>query len=85
VLFGEDGARVVVTCRADVGGRVEALARRHSVPLFNAGIVGPAGGMLEITMGDRTLAWNGETLRRTYFDAIPRRMRRQSATGTGSN
>jgi len=85
VLFGEDGARVVVSCRSDVAGRVEALAKRHSVPLFNAGVVGRPGGMLEITVGDRTLTWNSETLRRIYFDAIPRRMRQPSVAAGGSD
>jgi len=74
VLYGEDGARAVVSAaQADVEALV-ALAREHGVPVYRAGHVGQPGGPLELRVGGRLFSWSTGALRQTYFTAIPRRM-----------
>jgi phosphoribosylformylglycinamidine synthase len=74
VLYGEDGARVVVsTAPADAAALV-ALAGEYGVPVHRAGRVGQAGETLELRVGGRVLSWPIGALRQTYFTAIPRRM-----------
>ncbi|MEO7984909.1 MAG: phosphoribosylformylglycinamidine synthase subunit PurL [Gemmatimonadales bacterium] len=75
LLYGEDGARVVLSCTSEDAPRVEALAREHGVPLFRAGRVERGSGDLTITTAGETLTWSVPALRRIYFEAIPRRMR----------
>jgi phosphoribosylformylglycinamidine synthase len=82
VLYGEDGARAVLSCRADAVGRLEAVAKRSGVPLFDAGVVGEPGGALSVQLGGSSLAWKVEDLRTLYFEAIPRRMRQESSRTT---
>jgi phosphoribosylformylglycinamidine synthase II len=79
VLYGEDGARAVLSCRPDAAGRLEALAARHGVPLFAAGLVSEPGGALSIRLGDASLAWKVRRLRDGYHEAIPRRMRQNAS------
>jgi phosphoribosylformylglycinamidine synthase len=74
VLYGEDGARAVVTCSADAEQALLTLAGEHGVPAFSAGAVGEFGGPLVITRGSQ-FSWSMEQLREAYFGAIPRRMR----------
>jgi phosphoribosylformylglycinamidine synthase II len=74
LLFGEDGARAVVTCApADISALV-ALCQQHEVPIFRAGTVGAAAADLELRLGSHLFSWGIPALRRTYFEAIPRRM-----------
>ncbi|HET6837024.1 MAG TPA: phosphoribosylformylglycinamidine synthase subunit PurL [Gemmatimonadales bacterium] len=73
LLFGEDGARVVVSCPQAAARPLIALADRHGVPIFRAGPVESAG-TLELQVGPQLFSWSTEALRRIYFDAIPRRM-----------
>ncbi|MFL5403348.1 MAG: phosphoribosylformylglycinamidine synthase subunit PurL [Gemmatimonadales bacterium] len=73
VLYGEDGARAVVSCRPVSSRYLIALANEHGVPVFHAGRVQSAGA-LELQLGSQLLSWSTEALRRIYFDAIPRRM-----------
>ena len=75
MLFGEDGARVVATCRPESLERLTAAAKRTGVPCFKAGHVGPANGALVLRAAGAALEWDTATLRRIYYDAIPRRMR----------
>ena len=58
------------------------LAQRHGVPLYGAGRVTAPGTPLAVRLQRGTLRWDVAELRRTYFDAIPRRMR-AVATSTG--
>jgi len=74
LLYGEDGARAVVSFAPDDVDRVRALARELGVPLAVAGSVTGPGTALRITVGSQTLAWETTELRRTYLEAIPRRM-----------
>jgi len=77
LLYGEDAARVIVSCRAEHCEDLLALAVEHGVPAASIGHVGEPGGSLEIVLPalGATFAWRSEELRRTYFEAIPRRMK----------
>jgi len=74
LLFGEDGARAVVSCAPDAVAGLLALATERGVPAFRAGAVGAPGGRLELRAGGKLLSWDTKALRRIYFEAIPRRM-----------
>jgi phosphoribosylformylglycinamidine synthase II len=73
LLYGEDGARAVVSCPQAAARPLIALADQHGVPVFRAGLVESAG-TLELQVGSHLFSWSTEALRRIYFDAIPRRM-----------
>jgi phosphoribosylformylglycinamidine synthase II len=73
LLFGEDGARAIVSCPQSAARPLIALADRHGVPVFRAGLVESAG-TLELQVGPHLFSWSTEALRRIYYDAIPRRM-----------
>ena len=79
VLYGEDMGRVVVSCADDQSGTLLALCREHGVPAFQAGRVAAPGGSLELRVGARLFSWGIGSLRQTYFEAIPRRMRQPDA------
>jgi phosphoribosylformylglycinamidine synthase len=73
VLYGEDGARAVVTCAPAQARRLIDLANEHRVPVFHAGRV-ESIGTLELQVGAELFSWSTEALRRIYSEAIPRRM-----------
>ncbi len=75
LLYGEDGARVIVSCAPESVNRFEGLCREHGVPAFRAGKVGRPSGDFRMTAGGETLTWSVPALRKIYFEAIPRRMR----------
>jgi phosphoribosylformylglycinamidine synthase subunit PurL len=77
LLYGEDAGRVVVSADPAHSAALTALAREHSVPLFHAGRVG--GPTVELRVGSGVLSWDVNALRRTYFEAIPRRMQHADA------
>jgi phosphoribosylformylglycinamidine synthase len=74
LLFGEDGARAVISFAADRVGPVRALAESKGVPFAVVGSVGCQNGELRITVGTTTYSWPTPELRKIYFEAIPRRM-----------
>ena len=73
LLYGEDGARAVVSCSPSFVRALISLANEHGVPVFHAGKV-DSSGMLELRVGSQLFSWSTEALRRIYFEAIPRRM-----------
>jgi phosphoribosylformylglycinamidine synthase II len=75
LLYGEDMGRVVVSCAPGEAGGLLALCREHGVAAFEAGRVGAPAGSLELRVGGRLFSWGIGSLRQTYFEAIPRRMR----------
>ena len=77
LLYGEDAGRVVVSADPAHRDALVQLARRHQVPLFRAGRTG--GSRLELRAGSRVFSWVLESLRKTYFEAIPRRMQHADA------
>ena len=72
LLYGEDAGRVVVSVDPAQRDALVELTRRHQVPAFRAGRTG--GSRLELRVGSRVFSWVLESLRKTYFEAIPRRM-----------
>jgi phosphoribosylformylglycinamidine synthase len=74
LLYAEDGARAVVSCAPGQDAGVIALAKEYGVPVAAIGTVGPARGEISIKRGGAHCAWPVEALRKTYFEAIPRRM-----------
>ena len=79
LLYGEDMGRVVVSCAAERTDALLSLCREHGVPAFEAGRVGSPNGSLELRVGGRLFSWGIGSLRQTYFEAIPRRMRQPDA------
>ena len=77
LLFGEDAGRVVASADPASSDVLAELARRHRVPLFRAGRTG--GPRLELRAGSGVFSWVLESLRKTYFEAIPRRMQHADA------
>ena len=77
LLYGEDAGRVVVSADPAHRDALAELARRHQVPIFRAGRTG--GARLELRAGSRVFSWILESLRKTYFEAIPRRMQHADA------
>jgi len=74
LLYAEDGARAVVSVAPGQEGEVLELAREYGVPAVAVGTVGPARGELAIRRGGKRHGWPVESLRETYYSAIPRRM-----------
>jgi len=74
ILFGEDGARAVVSLAPEHVATVVALAGEHGVPVHRAGRVTEPGTPLELRLGERLFSWSVGALRQGYFTAIPRRM-----------
>ena len=78
VLYAEDHARVVATFEMKKAGALAKLAREHGVPGFGAGqVTAPQQGFsikVGRSWGGSSFHWAIEDLRRTYYEAIPRRM-----------
>jgi hypothetical protein len=78
-LYGEDGARAVLSCPQDAARELGSLAEANGVPYHRIGTVGETGADVEINLEHESLRWPSTELRRRYFDAIPRRMERMQA------
>jgi phosphoribosylformylglycinamidine synthase len=74
LLYGEDAGRVVVSVAPTRLSAFESLVREHNVPVSHVGRVGKLSGDLELRVGSSMFSWSVPTLRRIYFEAIPRRM-----------
>ncbi len=74
LLFGEDQGRALLSVSPDREAAVLTLAREHAVPAAAIGTVGAPGGRLRVRLRETAVSWPVEELRRTYHDAIPRRM-----------
>ena len=74
LLFGESGARAVVSVAPEKEAELFALAGRLGVPAASAGVVGNEGGSFVVERGKALISRPINDLRQIYFDAIPRRM-----------
>jgi len=81
LLYGEDQGRVVLSLPAARRRDLALLAREHGVRLFGAGKVTGHGTALELLLTSGSIAWDVRILRRTYMDAIPRRMAAVATSG----
>jgi phosphoribosylformylglycinamidine synthase subunit PurL len=84
LLFGEDGARAVVSADPAHVDALRRLAAGLGVPFAAVGSVGSAGGALRVTVGTTTWAWPTADLRQLYYEAIPRRMAAQQYDTVGA-
>lgn len=73
-LYGEDGARVLISADPANRDAIEKLAARYGVPCYSLGQVGMTEGMVSVSRGDRHWHWQSRELRKIHLDAIPRRM-----------
>ena len=80
-LFGEDGARAVISCDPQHVNEIQHLAHAHGVACHYLGLVGDVGGMVSMRRAHHEWAWPVAQLRATYLDAIPRRMSAASVQG----
>ena len=74
LLFGEPGARAVVTVAPEKEAELLALARQRGVPAIGGGTVGNESGPFTVTRGKSLISRPIDQLRKIYFEAIPRRM-----------
>jgi phosphoribosylformylglycinamidine synthase len=81
-LFGEDGARALVSCAPANVAEIQRLAHDFGVAAHYLGLVGADEGELVIRRGDRRLSWPARRLREIYMNAIPRRMGAGVEVGT---
>lgn len=84
ILFGEDGARAVVSLAPQDLPALRSLAAQHGVPFAAVGSVGARDGGVHLTVGTSTWHWPSAELRRIYFEAIPRRMAAQAYENVGA-
>ncbi len=73
-LFGEDGARALVSCAPERVADLQRLAGTHGVECHFLGLVGPASADLEVRRDGSHWRWPVARLRAQHLDAIPRRM-----------
>ena len=76
--FGESQSRVVLSCRSETCEAVTALAERHGLPIAAIGTVGERSGDWSVRGAGHTVSRPVRELRRTYENALPRRMREQA-------
>jgi phosphoribosylformylglycinamidine synthase II len=74
LLFGESGARAVVTVTPEKEAELLAMARHAGVPAVSVGVVGNESGPFTVNRGRPLISRAIDELRQIYFDAIPRRM-----------
>ena len=79
LLYGEDGARVILSCPADRAEHIVTIAGENGVPISTVGTVAAPGKPVTVRLGTQMLSWPGATLRDRYYNAIPRRMERIQA------
>ncbi len=73
-LFGEDGARAIVSASpADVLA-LQQLAAGFGLPCHYLGQVGDTGGEIIVRREDRQWKWQSASLRQIFLNALPRRM-----------
>ena len=77
-LFGESQNRVVVSCRPERVGAVEALCTAHALQFRHLGTVGDVGGRFRVRAGERTIDVPIARLRATFDAALPRRMEHEA-------
>jgi phosphoribosylformylglycinamidine synthase len=75
LLFGEDHGRVLLSLDPAHVAPVLKLAADSGVPAAPIGSVSGPGDRLAVSLAGERVTWPVSTLRSTYMDAIPRRMR----------
>ncbi|MEO5826455.1 MAG: phosphoribosylformylglycinamidine synthase subunit PurL [Gemmatimonadales bacterium] len=83
-LFGEEGARAVVSCPPVHVAELQRLAASHDTPCHYMGLVGEPDGDMQVQRRERVFKWHVRRLRKLHLDAIPRRMAADSNVIAGS-
>ena len=73
-LFGEDGARAIVSCAPGSVAALKRLGVETGVACTDLGRTGDPEGIIEVARGDSSWRWPARHLREIYMSAIPRRM-----------
>ena len=73
-LFGEDGARALVSCDPSRVDELARLAEESGVLLRRLGTVGGSGASISVRRGEAVWRWNSAALQTIHLQAIPRRM-----------
>ncbi|MEP6589575.1 MAG: phosphoribosylformylglycinamidine synthase subunit PurL [Gemmatimonadota bacterium] len=73
-LFGEEGARALVSCAPEHVAALQRLGHDRGIPVHFLGLVGERDGHLRVRRAMTTWQWSTAELRRIYLTAIPRRM-----------
>jgi phosphoribosylformylglycinamidine synthase len=73
-LFGEDGARALISCDPAHVAALQHLAAAHGVPAHYLGLVGEAAGDVVVLRDGQRWSWQSPRLRSIHLEAIPRRM-----------
>jgi len=74
LLFSESHGRAIVTCTAERGPALQALAGELGVPIWPVGKVGPRNGRFRVRCRGGQIEQGIGVLRQVYFTAIPKRM-----------
>ncbi|MBA2293415.1 MAG: phosphoribosylformylglycinamidine synthase subunit PurL [Gemmatimonadales bacterium] len=83
-LFGEEGARAVVSCSPQHVAELQRLAASHAIPCHYLGLVAAPDGEMRVRRRERVYAWPVRRLRKLHLDAIPRRMAADTTVIAGS-
>ncbi|MEO5799076.1 MAG: phosphoribosylformylglycinamidine synthase subunit PurL [Gemmatimonadales bacterium] len=78
-LFGEEGARALVSCDPSHVAALQKLGHDLGLPVHYLGLVGAERGTVTVTRGAVAWQWSSTELRSIHLEAIPRRM----STGEG--
>ena len=81
-LFGEDGARVLISPAYEAA--VLGLAKAHGVPCRRIGVVNENAGEMVVGRNEQKWQWPVHRLRAIHLDAIPRRMAAVTTADGGS-
>lgn len=73
-LFGEDGARAIVSCHPADVAELQRLGHEHGLAVHYLGLVEAIGGHIVIRRDAAQWQWAAPELRAIYLESIPRRM-----------
>ena len=73
-LFGEDGARALVSCDPSQISELQRLGVASGIPVHHLGAVGASGTSVSIRRGAQHWQWDPVALQTIHLQAIPRRM-----------
>ena len=73
-LFGEEGARAIISCDPHHVAEWQRLGHDAGVPVHYLGLVGAHGAAMVVRRDAKVWSWESHELRAIHLQAIPRRM-----------